>query len=202
MSIVTPFEGGVFSVTSAIGYRTHPITGAVCSPHYGLDIVGKSSQNITCVCDGVVGFAGNVPKSTGGATWQWGNYVRVDCPGGRSFYYCHMSKIKCRAGDRVKVGTILGVAGATGLATGVHLHLELRVGGRQCRLPANESDPANVAAFIGVPNAVGLYRAPDPIDEIIKSAGLSPVWKAAMTKFMQSHRYGYEFWRKISEATK
>lgn len=160
-SNLTPFEGGKFRVTSIIGYRTHPITGAKSSPHYGLDLVGESSKNIIAIAPGIVGYSGIVPQSSGDATWQWGNYVRIDGDDGYKYYYCHMSKRLVTVGQRVKVGDILGVEGATGQATGSHLHLEKRKGARKCLLPAADSDDCNVATQLGIPNVVGSYEVAD-----------------------------------------
>ena len=201
--IITPYEGGIFRLTSKIGYRNIPELGYENSPHYGVDLVGISSKNILCVGDGVVGWAGyRNDKGTGGMTWQWGNYVRVDMYDGRSMYYCHMSTTKCTVGQKVIVGTILGIEGATGQATGSHLHLELRKGRQKCALPAADSDPCNAAAFIGISNAAGLYKAEDPIDTIIEECGIVSTWKAPMSKFQSSYPYGYQFWRRIAEELK
>lgn len=201
--VITPYEGGIFRLTSKIGYRNIPELGYVNNPHYGIDLVGISSKNITCVGAGTVGWAGyRDDKAAGGATWQWGNYVRVDMDDGRSMYYCHMSAVRCTVGQKVIVGTILGTEGATGQATGSHLHLELRKGARKCALPASDSDECNAAAYIGITNAAGLYRAEDPIEAIIEECRLSSTWKAPMTQFQAAYPYGYQFWRKIAEELK
>ena len=47
-------------------------------------------------------------------------------PGLYSLYY-HMNELKVKKGDSVKAGTLLGHSGATGLATGPHLHWEVRM---------------------------------------------------------------------------
>ena len=46
--------------------------------HNGIDIVGDDDKTVHAVAGGTVGFAGIVPKSAGGLTWQWGYYVRID----------------------------------------------------------------------------------------------------------------------------
>ena len=196
--MVSPFEGGSFRVTSIIGYRSIPELSCFSGPHYGLDIVGISSKNIISVSAGTVGWAGfRDDRLSGGLTWQWGNYVRVDGDDGASVYYCHMSKITARVGDRVIAGTILGTEGATGQVTGSHLHIELRRSGRKCNLPYSPSDPCSIAAYTGIPNAAGVYSLPDPVDEIIRKAALSEVWRSKMKRFEKENRYGWEFWRKI-----
>ena len=58
-----------------------------------------------------------------------GNTVIVEhAPGVYSLYY-HLDKIETQEGDMVSAGTLIGLAGATGFATGPHLHWELRVSG-------------------------------------------------------------------------
>ncbi len=158
MSIISPFEGGQFRVTSIIGYRSIPALGMSGSPHYGLDIVGISSKRITAVAPGVVGRSLIVTNKSD-ATWQWGNYVRIDGDDGLYYYYCHMSQRLVNAGQRVSAGDVLGIEGATGQVTGSHLHIEMRKGARKCAIPALDNDPCNVAAKIGIPNAAGTYTA-------------------------------------------
>jgi murein DD-endopeptidase MepM/ murein hydrolase activator NlpD len=58
-----------------------------------------------------------------------GNSVVIEhLPGVYSLYY-HLSAIEVKEGDMVETGTRIGLSGATGLATGPHLHWELRVNG-------------------------------------------------------------------------
>jgi murein DD-endopeptidase MepM/ murein hydrolase activator NlpD len=58
-----------------------------------------------------------------------GNSVVIEhLPGVYSLYY-HLDKIEVKEGDIVEAGTLLGLSGATGLATGPHLHWEVRVNG-------------------------------------------------------------------------
>jgi Membrane proteins related to metalloendopeptidases len=158
MSIKSPFEGGQFRVTSIIGIRDIPELGIVHQPHYGLDIVGMSSKKITAVAAGTVARS-TIITDKNNATWQWGNYVRVDGDDGYFYYYCHMSQRLINVGQRVEVGDVLGIEGATGQVTGSHLHLEMRKGTTQCALPAQTTDPCNVATHIGIANAVGMYTA-------------------------------------------
>jgi len=70
-----------------------------------------------------------------------GNSIVIEhLPGVYSLYY-HLDKIEVEEGDMVEAGTRLGLSGATGLATGPHLHWEIRVSGEN-------SDPD---AFIARP---------------------------------------------------
>ena len=131
---LSPYENsGSFRVTSPIGYRTDPITKKGIGTHYGLDLVGKDTQRIVSLEDGVV-VRPRMVTDRSDATWQWGNYVAVKNSDGYIFYYCHLAERLVRAGDTVACGTPIGIEGATGLVTGRHLHLEMRHGSRVCDL--------------------------------------------------------------------
>ena len=77
---------------------------------------------VRVVGDGVVHFAG---RQNG-----YGNVVEVQHGNNRSTLYAHLSRIDVRKGQRIEQGEVLGAVGATGWATGPHLHFEFRVDGR------------------------------------------------------------------------
>lgn len=108
-----PLEG---TVTSAFGYRLHPIAGENRF-HYGVDIDAEEGTGIRAFADGVVGV---VAQSS-----DLGNYVTVDHPGGFTTLYAHCKCITASAGQTVRCGAILAQVGQTGAATGPHLHFEL-----------------------------------------------------------------------------
>ena len=108
-----PLEG---TVTSAFGYRLHPIAGENRF-HYGVDIDAEEGADIHAFADGVVGV---VAQSS-----DLGNYVTVDHPGGFTTLYAHCKCVTASAGQTVRCGDILAQAGQTGAATGPHLHFEL-----------------------------------------------------------------------------
>jgi murein DD-endopeptidase MepM/ murein hydrolase activator NlpD len=90
--------------------------------HAGVDFAARRGARVGAARAGVVTFAG---WDAGG----FGNLVVVrHRPGVRTFY-AHLSRIAVRRGARVGAGQRLGAVGATGLATGPHLHLELRIRG-------------------------------------------------------------------------
>ena len=129
--------------------------------HNGIDIVGDDDKTVHAVAGGTVGFAGVVPKSAGGLTWQWGYYVRIDGNDGRKYYYCHMAagSLHVRAGQRVQAGTALGTMGNTGYSFGAHTHFEVR------NIYGTAIDPASYA---GVRNAVGTYTDTESEDDNMK----------------------------------
>lgn len=61
---------------------------------------------------------------------SYGRFIQVDHGGGQSSLYAHLGAAWVRPGERVDQGTVLGLVGASGNATGPHLHFEERVGSR------------------------------------------------------------------------
>ena len=105
---------------SPFGYRTHPIFGTVRF-HAGVDIAAGTGQPIVAAADGVVVSAGY----RGG----YGNATVVDHGGGLATLYGHQSAMYVAPGQVVLRGETIGAVGATGWATGPHLHFEVRVNG-------------------------------------------------------------------------
>ncbi|PGY07711.1 peptidoglycan DD-metalloendopeptidase family protein [Bacillus sp. AFS031507] len=85
--------------------------------HKGIDIARPSNRTIKAADNGVVVSAG-----WGGG---YGNKIVIDHKNGYRTLYGHMSSLKVRVGQTVSKGTSIGVMGATGDATGVHLHFEV-----------------------------------------------------------------------------
>jgi murein DD-endopeptidase MepM/ murein hydrolase activator NlpD len=107
-------------VTSEYGYRVHPVYGSR-RLHAGIDIAAPSGTPIAASNNGVIIFAGR----QGG----YGNTIIVDHGGGITTLYAHQSRLGASAGQAVDRGDIIGFVGATGTATGNHLHFEVRVNG-------------------------------------------------------------------------
>ena len=107
-------------ITSVMGMRLHPIDNT-WKAHTGVDYGAPSGTAVRSVGDGVVESAG----------WQggYGNTVVVRHRNGHSTLYAHLSKISVRKGQSVAQSQDLGAVGATGSATGPHLHFEFRVNG-------------------------------------------------------------------------
>jgi hypothetical protein len=90
----------------------------------GIDIGLDPSVDtpITASAAGIVQFAGGDPCCV------YGLHVIIAHDGNRSTLYGHLSRISVREGQRVSQGDLLGLGGATGEATGKHLHFELHEG--------------------------------------------------------------------------
>jgi murein DD-endopeptidase MepM/ murein hydrolase activator NlpD len=101
--------------------RRHPILNYTRA-HNGVDYSAPTGAPVVTVAPGVVTLAG----WTGGG----GRTVRVRHANGYESEYLHLSAITVRGGARVSQGEIVGRVGATGLATGPHLHYGLRRNGR------------------------------------------------------------------------
>jgi LysM repeat protein len=108
----------------------HPVKNKINSPfgqrgyryHYGMDIELVTGDSVLCAFDGIVRMA----KYYSG----FGNLVLVSHYNGLETLYAHLSKIKVEVGEKVKAGHLLGLGGATGRATGSHLHFEVRFMGK------------------------------------------------------------------------
>jgi murein DD-endopeptidase MepM/ murein hydrolase activator NlpD len=111
-------------ITSAFSWRRyHPVLG-VYRGHLGTDFGAPTGTRIMAAGDGTVAFVGR----RGG----YGNVIELRHPGGYTTLYAHMSRFASgmRAGRAVKQGEVIGYVGATGLATGPHVHYELRRNGQ------------------------------------------------------------------------
>ena len=107
-------------VSSGFSMRFHPILQK-WRAHLGVDFAAPTGTPARTVGDGVVSFAG----SQGG----YGNVVFVKHRNGHETVYAHLSKINVSLGQQVQQGDTIGLVGATGWATGPHLHFEFRVDG-------------------------------------------------------------------------
>jgi murein DD-endopeptidase MepM/ murein hydrolase activator NlpD len=90
--------------------------------HTGIDYPGARGAPVSASASGRVTFAG---WSAGG----WGYLVAIAHPNGVRTLYAHLSRIGVRVGQRVTTGQRVGRVGASGRATGPHLHFEVRLRG-------------------------------------------------------------------------
>lgn len=120
--------------------------------HYGIDFVGMEEKLVRAPCNGWIG-ASKIVTDHSNATWQWGNYVRIDQEGAEiSIYLCHLTKRLVELGEYVKQGDVIGIEGATGYAFGSHVHLEFRQIGQ----------PFNPTGVLGIKNQPGMLNG-DPL---------------------------------------
>ena len=109
-------------VTSGFAMRMHPILNT-WKQHNGVDYGAPTGTPIRAVGDGVVEFAG---QQNG-----YGNVLEIRHGNARSTLYAHLSRIDVTRGQHVEQGQRIGAVGATGWATGPHLHFEVKVNGAQ-----------------------------------------------------------------------
>lgn len=109
-------------ISSGFGRRTHPILGYT-RMHRGVDFAAPTGTPVRSAGDGVVQKAG----------WGngYGNYIVVRHNSTHSTLYAHLSRMRVKTGQRVSQGQVIGNVGATGMATGPHLHYEVHVSGKQ-----------------------------------------------------------------------
>jgi len=115
--------------------RFHPIL-QTWRAHRGIDYAAPAGTPVRATSDGVVTSAG----SQNG----YGNVIEVKHHGAYSTLYAHLSRFapQVRNGARVQQGEVIGYVGATGWATGPHLHYEFRI-----------NDEARNPLTVALPNA-------------------------------------------------
>jgi len=108
-------------LSGTFGGRSDPITGEP-GFHQGLDISAEKGRPVYATADGLVESASY--------SGDFGNLVVLRHDFGLSTRYGHLSAFKVRPGQAVQRGTVIGFVGATGRATGAHLHYEILASGR------------------------------------------------------------------------
>ena len=108
------------SITSPFGYRKAPTSGA-STYHQGVDLDTGTGWPVVAARAGVVIAAGY----NGSA----GNYVKIDHRDGFTSIYMHLNSFCVSAGQIVSAGENIGTTGATGTATGDHLHFGITLNG-------------------------------------------------------------------------
>jgi murein DD-endopeptidase MepM/ murein hydrolase activator NlpD len=108
-------------ITSGFAMRFHPILQD-WRAHNGVDYSAPVGTAVRAVGDGKVVFAG---RQNG-----YGNLVQIEHGNGKSTVYAHLSRIDVHEGQHIDQGQRIGAVGATGWATGPHLHFEFRINGQ------------------------------------------------------------------------
>lgn len=125
---VLTYDGGTFKfpmatytrVSDDYGMRIHP-TLFVPQFHNGVDLAAPKGTAIYAAYDGIV-IAADYSSTMG-------NYVMIDHGGGLYTVYMHASKLYVKKDDIVGRGDTIAAVGATGRATGNHLHFSVRLNG-------------------------------------------------------------------------
>lgn len=117
---VWPLEDAEAAVTDAFGMRVHPVTETECF-HSGVDLAAESGQNVLAVTDGTV-----LDCSYNEA---YGYILTLGHADGVQTQYAHLREFLVSPGDTVAQGQVIALVGATGWATGPHLHLSVIVNG-------------------------------------------------------------------------
>jgi murein DD-endopeptidase MepM/ murein hydrolase activator NlpD len=113
--------------------RFHPVL-QVTRAHNGTDLAATYGTPVRAIGHGTV--------TTASFQSGYGNLVAVRHANGYTSYYGHLSKILVRAGQRVSQSDLVGLVGATGLATGPHLHYGIMRNGAWADPMRIQSPPA------------------------------------------------------------
>ena len=115
-------------ITQYFGYTKFALQNAGVyknNMHNGIDLGAPTGTKIYAPLTGTVRATGNTDAVPG--CYSWGQWALVDHPNGLSTLYAHMSYNGVSAGQKLATGDVIGYVGATGYATGPHLHFTLYV---------------------------------------------------------------------------
>lgn len=107
---------GSLRITSPFGMRFHPLEHTFLN-HEGVDLRAPPGSEVRAIADGRVAETGYGPLT--------GFFITIDHADGWRSRYLHLNKIQVHKGEQLKQGRVIALSGATGRATGPHLHLEL-----------------------------------------------------------------------------
>ncbi|HZR24933.1 MAG TPA: M23 family metallopeptidase [Vicinamibacterales bacterium] len=108
-------------LTGTFGGRSDPFTGEP-GYHQGLDISTEKGQPVYATADGTV--------ETAAYNGDYGNMIQLRHGFGLTTRYGHLSAFNVKPNQTVKRGDVIGYVGATGRATGFHLHYEILANGQ------------------------------------------------------------------------
>lgn len=152
-------------------HRFHPVL-KMYRAHLGTDYAAPVGTPVQAVANGRVEFA----ASKGGD----GRMVQLRHSNGYETYYLHLSRIMVRPGQAVRQGQLIGLVGATGLATGPHLDFRVRRAGRFVNFEGMKLPPAepvaksDLAEFATVRDKwIGQLSANMPVMARAESTGVS-----------------------------
>ena len=119
-----PVEGEI-NIVNKYSESVHPVTGEVIS-HKGIDIEAEEGKEVFAAITGTV-------KEAEYDT-SYGNHILIEDDNGNGILYAHLSQMLVSTGDEVTVGQTVGLVGKTGIATGPHLHFEMKMNGEHINL--------------------------------------------------------------------
>lgn len=108
---------------SPFGYRVNPLTGGAAELHTGVDFAAGCDTPVLSSAAGTVTEAGF-------SAYGGGNRIVIDHGNGLQTTYNHLQSLGVQTGQSVGAGALIGIAGATGNASGCHLHFEVVVNGQ------------------------------------------------------------------------
>ena len=112
-----------FTVSSEFGKRKNPFSGQI-KDHNGIDLAAAEGTPVYAIKDGDVAYVISDDPT-------FGNYIILSHDHGKqTSVYAHLSGMNVNQYQFVKKGTVIGYVGHTGMATGDHLHFEIRQGGK------------------------------------------------------------------------
>lgn len=142
--LVFPLPDGTWEATSGVGYRYISSLG-ISDYHTGQDYSADAGTSILSMTDGTVIDVG----TTEGA---WYITVHTELPDGEildiSYVHMYQSGVLVAEGDQVHAGEEIGLVGASGIATGPHLHLEMHDASGGTTVLADTSTLIDPAAWI------------------------------------------------------
>lgn len=117
--------------------------------HDGLDLVGLHDKEVHSTVNGTVRYAGW--ENSNNHSQGFGQYICIKSDADGYFYYFgHLSELKVKTGDKVKITDVIGIEGNTGYSFGSHCHYCIRK-------KYAKGNFLNVSEISGIPNKLGTY---------------------------------------------
>jgi len=116
-----PIDTSLCVLSSPFGKRQNPFSGE-WKNHKGIDLAAKKGTPVCAVKSGTIALVQQDPT--------FGLYIILKHDNGDvTSVYAHLSASNVKKGNRIKRGDVIGYVGDSGMATGPHLHFEIRFGG-------------------------------------------------------------------------